>query len=107
MICSGVCLRRAIVMILPSPTIVGNGLTSQVDRFQGVRPRELEWQHGYASQGTHDGLLENVQAYNVYGDFVEAQHDSRLNANVRKAPPAVKIVVRNSRFETAAAWGLL
>ncbi len=25
-------------MILPSPTIVGNGLTSQVDRFQGVRP---------------------------------------------------------------------
>jgi hypothetical protein len=26
------------VMILPSPTIVGNGLTSRVDRFQGVGP---------------------------------------------------------------------
>ena len=38
MICSGVCRRLAIVMILPSPTIVGNGLTSRVDRSQGVRP---------------------------------------------------------------------
>jgi hypothetical protein len=38
MICSGVCRRLAIVMILPSPTIVGNGLSSRVDRSQGVRP---------------------------------------------------------------------
>ena len=37
-ICSGVCLRLVIVTILPSPTIVGNGLTSRVDRSQGVRP---------------------------------------------------------------------
>ncbi len=40
MICSGVCRRLAIVMILPSPTIVGNGLTSRVDRSQGVRPQQ-------------------------------------------------------------------
>ncbi|HSH59259.1 MAG TPA: hypothetical protein VK988_06370, partial [Acidimicrobiales bacterium] len=33
-----VCRRLAIVMILPSPTIVGNGLSSRVDRSQGVRP---------------------------------------------------------------------
>ncbi len=38
MICSGVCRRLAIVMILPSPTIVGNGLSSRVDRSHGVRP---------------------------------------------------------------------
>ena len=31
----------AIVMVLPSPTIVGNGRTSRVDRFQGVRPHPL------------------------------------------------------------------
>jgi hypothetical protein len=29
-------------MILPSPTIVGNGLSSQVDRSQGVRPEGIE-----------------------------------------------------------------
>jgi transposase len=29
------------VKILPSPTIVGNGLSSRVDRFQGVRPVAL------------------------------------------------------------------
>jgi hypothetical protein len=37
-ICSGVCLRLAIVNILPSPTIVGNGLSSRVDQPHGVRP---------------------------------------------------------------------
>ncbi len=42
MICSGVCLRRAIVMILPSPTIVGNGLSSRVDRFQGSGQPDAE-----------------------------------------------------------------
>jgi hypothetical protein len=29
MICSGVCLRRAIVMILPPPGILGRGLLGQ------------------------------------------------------------------------------
>jgi hypothetical protein len=33
-ICSGVCLRPAIVTILPSPTIRGNGLMSPADRSQ-------------------------------------------------------------------------
>ncbi|WP_346074372.1 hypothetical protein, partial [Streptomyces thermogriseus] len=31
------CLRRAIVMILPSPSIMGYGLSSQVDQSQGTR----------------------------------------------------------------------
>jgi hypothetical protein len=35
MICSGVCRRLAIVMIVPSPTIVGNGLSPRVDQFPG------------------------------------------------------------------------
>ena len=38
MICSGVCLRRAIVIGLLRPDILGNGLSQQVDQPQGVRP---------------------------------------------------------------------
>jgi hypothetical protein len=34
----GVCLRRAIVMILPLPSILGPGLSPYVDQPHGVRP---------------------------------------------------------------------
>jgi hypothetical protein len=34
----GVCLRLAIVNILPSPRSLGNGLSSRVDQSQGVGP---------------------------------------------------------------------
>lgn len=67
---------------------------------------EREFQHGYAFQGTRGGLLENVRGYNVYGDFVEAQHDSRLKADVLKAPPATDIVVRSAHFDMAGRMGL-
>jgi hypothetical protein len=55
MICSGVCLRRAIVMSLLRPAIQGNGLSQRVDRSQGVRPEvqgaDLGEQTGIAAAG--------------------------------------------------------
>jgi hypothetical protein len=42
MICSGVCLRRAIVMSLLRPAILGNGLSQWMDQSQGFRPYALQ-----------------------------------------------------------------
>jgi hypothetical protein len=65
----------------------------------------LEWQHGYRFQGTQTGTLEHVQAYDVYGDFVEAEPDWTRVA-VWPGEPARNITVRHSRFERNGRMGI-
>jgi hypothetical protein len=64
--------------------------------------RSYEWQHAYEFSGVSGGLLDHVQAYGVYGDFVEAQADQRPG---RRAQPSRGITVRGSRFAGAARQG--
>lgn len=62
----------------------------------------LEWQHAYAFGGTQTATLENVQGYDVFGDFVEASRDVRA----RPGPPARNITVRGSHFERNGRMGI-
>jgi nitrous oxidase accessory protein NosD len=64
--------------------------------------RSYEWQHAYEFSGVSGGLLDHVQAYGVYGDFVEAQADQRPG---RRGQPSRDITVRASRFAGAARQG--
>ena len=65
----------------------------------------VEWQHGFRFAGTNGGTLENVRAFDVYGDFVEAMWDWRA-PDVYTAPMARNIVVRNSSFSRAGRMGI-
>jgi hypothetical protein len=65
----------------------------------------LEWQHAYRFQGTQTGTLEHVQAYDVYGDFVEAEPDWTRVADW-PGEPARNITVRHSRFERNGRMGI-
>ena len=65
--------------------------------------RALEWQHAWRFRGTQGVLLENVQAYDVYGDFVNVSFDSRVPY---PGPPTRNVTVRNSRFERNGRYGL-
>jgi hypothetical protein len=73
------------------------GLTDTA--YQGA----YEWQHAFAFNGTQTGLLDNVQAYDMYGDFVEAQFD--LRSYWLEAFPARNITVRNAHFERNGRQG--
>ncbi|MGH2661345.1 MAG: CAP domain-containing protein [Actinomycetota bacterium] len=68
--------------------------------YDGTR----EWQHGFRFAGTNTAMLDNVQVYDVYGDFVEAMWDWRYG-NVSQAPMAKNITVKNSRFERNGRMG--
>lgn len=64
----------------------------------------VEWQHAYRFEGTQTGTLDNVQGYDVYGDFVEVQPDWTRVAF--PGPPARNITVRNSHFERNGRQGV-
>ena len=66
---------------------------------------KVEWQHGFRFAGTNGGTLENVRAFDVYGDFVEAMWDWRA-PDVYTAPMARNIVIRNSYFARAGRMGI-
>ncbi len=68
--------------------------------YDGTR----EWQHGFRFAGTDTALLDNVQVYDMFGDFVEAMWDWRYG-NVSQAPMARNITVQNSRFERNGRMG--
>jgi uncharacterized protein YjdB len=64
--------------------------------------RSLEWQHAWRFRGTQGALLDNVEAYDVYGDFVNVSFDDRVPY---PGPPTRHITVRNSRFERNGRYG--
>jgi hypothetical protein len=66
---------------------------------------QVEWQHGFRFAGTNGGTLENVRAFDVFGDFVEAMWDWRAS-DVYSAPMARNIVVRDSYFARAGRMGI-
>jgi hypothetical protein len=69
----------------------------------GAYVRELEWQHGWRFRGTQGVVLDSVQVYDVYGDFVNVSFDGRV---AYPGPPTRNVIVRNSRFERNGRYGL-
>jgi hypothetical protein len=65
--------------------------------------KKLEWQHGYRLRGVQGAVLDNVQAYDVYGDFVNLSHDDRV---AFPGPPNRDVIVRNSHFERNGRYGI-
>jgi len=66
--------------------------------YQGKRA----FQHGFAFHGVQGGLLENVQVYDVFGDFVYFGTDVRNKKHV----PSRSIVVRDSHLERNGRQGI-
>ncbi|HET9982407.1 MAG TPA: Ig-like domain-containing protein [Longimicrobiales bacterium] len=90
----------------------GAGITFRNMIVRGANPNagtqdaaydtSVEWQHGFAFQGTQTALLDSVQVYDVYGDFAEAQHDPRVTF---PGQPVRNLTVRNGRFERNGRMG--
>ena len=64
----------------------------------------LQWQHGINFGSVQGGTVANVQIYDVYGDFVEAQEDTRC-IDCTSDPPNRNIVVRSSHFDRNGRMG--
>jgi hypothetical protein len=62
-----------------------------------------EWQHGFALNGVQRALLDGVQAYDVYGDFVYLGPTYSGQGN--PSTPSRNITVRNSHFERNGRQG--
>ena len=89
-------------LTLQNMTVRGFNPTAGLHSSYYIGTQSYEWQHAYAFAGVQTGRLENVQAYGVYGDFVEAQADQRPGQ-----PPvsSTNITVHGSRFSGAARHG--
>jgi hypothetical protein len=79
------------------------GVHDGADFYNGV---DFEWQHAYSFDGTQGGTLDHVQAYNIFGDFVEAQFDERGPDAILNNPPARNILVENSHFDGNGRMGI-
>jgi hypothetical protein len=63
---------------------------------------KMQWQHAYYIKGSENVLLENVQGYDVYGDFVT------IAPMMVKGVPLTSrnVTVRNSHFERNGRMGI-
>lgn len=92
----------------------GSGITVKNMTVRGANPRAgitegaydpaREYQHGYSVEGTQGATLDNVKAFDVYGDFVAVHHDERYNPYI--TAPARNITVRNAHFERNGRQGV-
>ena len=92
----------------------GSAITLKNMTVRGANPRggilegaynpSFEFQHGYSVEGTQGATLDNVQAFDVYGDFVAIHHDERYNPVT--TAPARNITIRNARFERNGRQGI-
>lgn len=64
---------------------------------------DREFQHAFALEGVQGALLDNVQAYDVYGDFVYIGSDNRPEGGGRWSSD---IIVQNSHFERNGRQGI-
>ncbi|MGH2554323.1 MAG: right-handed parallel beta-helix repeat-containing protein [Actinomycetota bacterium] len=70
-------------------------------RKDGYR-RGYEWQHAYGVYGSNHVVLDSVQAYDLYGDFVEI-----MPMWVGRNPVTARnITVQNSHFERSGRQGV-
>lgn len=82
--------------------MVARGANPNAGLANAAYVRQFEWQHGYRLRGVQGALLDNVQAYDVYGDYVNLSHDARVRF---PGPPNRNVVVRNGRFERNGRYG--
>jgi hypothetical protein len=82
--------------------MIARGANPNAGLAENAYVRSLEWQHGYRLRGVQGAVLDNVQAYDVYGDYVNLSHDDRVTF---PGPPNRNIVVRNGRFERNGRYG--
>jgi hypothetical protein len=92
----------------------GNNITFENMTLDGANPKAgvgagcyiapLEWQHGIDFEATQGATVDQVSIYNVYGDFIEAQYDSRVAMSASQ--PARNILVENSYFSGNGRMGL-
>jgi hypothetical protein len=83
--------------------MIARGANPQAGLGAGAYVPSLEWQHAWRFRATQGAVLDNVQAYDMYGDFVNLSHDARVPF---PGEPNRNIVVRNSRFERNGRYGI-
>jgi hypothetical protein len=81
------------------------GANPQAGAVPGAHVGTLEWQHGVAVKGVDGMVIDGVQIYDTYGDFVQVAHDPRFYTPP-DIPPARNVVVRNSHFERSGRQGV-
>ena len=80
------------------------GANPRAGIFEGSYDGAYEYQHGFSIEGTQGATLDNVKAFDVYGDFVTVHHDERYNPYT--TDPARQITVRNAHFERSGRQGV-
>ncbi len=74
------------------------GANPTAGAIEGAYHRNLEAQHAFQVSGATDVLIENVQAYDVYGDFVYVGPDGDQ--------PSRNVTITHSKFERSGRQGI-
>jgi hypothetical protein len=80
--------------------VIGANPNAGLDK-EAWRP-DRAFQHAFALQGVQGAVLDNVRAYDVYGDFVNISRDGRRG----DGPWSRNVIVQNSTFERNGRQGL-
>lgn len=81
-------------------TVLGANPNAGTGNAAFVQP--MQWQHAFAVWGSEGILLEEVQGYDVYGDFVDVQP-----MRVTRVPvPCRDVTIRGCRFERNGRQGI-
>lgn len=84
--------------------MVAKGANPHAGLFDDAYDTRLEGQHAYRFEGTQIATLDAVQAYDVWGDFVEAEPDWRGVGGAWN--PVRNLIVKNSHFERNGRMGI-
>jgi hypothetical protein len=79
------------------------GANSQAGAARAAYQVELEAQHGFSLGGVRHVLLDNVQASDVYGDFVYISSSGRGKS---RGQPSEHVAVVRSRFSRSGRQGI-
>ena len=98
--------RRHVWFIGGGDHTVRNLIVRGANPFAGTGDKAYQaskaFQHGFAFHGVQGGLLDQVQVYDVYGDFVYLGKDVRTKPDT----PSRDIVVRDSTFQRNGRQGI-
>jgi hypothetical protein len=96
--------RSQLVLSGGSDLTVRNLIARGANPTAGATPAayhpDLEAQHGFVVSGATNVLLDHVQAYDTYGDFVY------IGFGPRQRQPSRDVTVANSRFERSGRQGI-
>jgi hypothetical protein len=82
--------------------LIVRGANPRAGATRAAYDPELEAQHGFSLGGVRHVLLDNVQAYDVYGDFVYVSGGRGPN----RARPSDNVAVVRSRFARSGRQGI-